>query len=155
MTVKLPDELRTLVRAHPGESLELVDEQTDTAYVLVSAREFQRLKTAANDELGDTYAAQRESAMRAGWDDPRMDEYNDYDAQRRFQRGQAVAMENNDCPSGDILIGRITPPQCPHFGTRCTPHSPLGAPMVSSEGACAAYFRYRQVAAPQAIGASP
>jgi hydrogenase expression/formation protein HypD len=83
------------------------------------------------------------------------EEWADYDAQRRFQRGQAVAMENSDCPSGDVLIGRIKPPQCPHFGERCTPDSPLGAPMVSSEGACAAYFRYRQVTTPQAVGTSP
>ncbi len=80
MTAKLPDELRTAVSAHPGEPLELIDEQTHVAYVLVSADEFQRLKTAAEDELGDTYAAQAESAMQAGWDDPRMDGYNDYDA---------------------------------------------------------------------------
>jgi hydrogenase expression/formation protein HypD len=78
-----------------------------------------------------------------------------YDAESRFQRSRAVAIENSDCPSGDVLIGRIKPPQCPHFGTRCTPDNPLGAPMVSSEGACAAYFRYRPVAVPQVIGAIP
>ena len=82
MTVKLPDELRTVISAHPGEALELVDECTQTAYVLVPADEFHRLKTVAEDDLSDTYAAQMESAMRAGWDDPRMDEYNDYDAHR-------------------------------------------------------------------------
>ena len=72
-----------MVYAHPGESLELMDEQTHLAYVLVPADEFQRLRTAAKDELDDTYAAQVESAMQAGWNDPRMDEYNDYDAHRR------------------------------------------------------------------------
>jgi hypothetical protein len=82
MTAKLPDELRTVVYAHPGEPLELIDEHTHVAYMLVSADEFQRLKTAKDDELGETYAAQLESAMQAGWDDPRMDEYNDYDAHR-------------------------------------------------------------------------
>ena len=46
------------------------------------------------------------------------------------------------CPAGLVLQGRITPRQCPHFGRRCTPDTPLGAPMVSSEGACAAYHRY-------------
>ena len=48
---------------------------------------------------------------------------------------------------GDVLTGRIRPPQCPAFGTRCTPEHPLGAPMVSSEGACSAYFnlaKYRR-----------
>lgn len=46
------------------------------------------------------------------------------------------------CPAGLVLQGRITPRQCPHFGRACTPDTPLGAPMVSSEGACAAYHRY-------------
>jgi hypothetical protein len=82
VTTRLPDELRIVVTAHPGEPLELVDEQTQMAYVLVSAQEFQRLKTAADDELNDTYAAQIESAMLAGWGDPRMEDYNDYDAHR-------------------------------------------------------------------------
>ena len=82
MIAKLPDELRTVVSAHPSEPLELIDEQTHAAYVLVPADEFRRLKTAAEDELGETYTAQVESAMQAGWDEPRMDEYNDYDARR-------------------------------------------------------------------------
>lgn len=83
MTARLPDELRSVVIAHPGETLELVDEQTRATYVLLPVDEFQRLRNAADDELGDTYAAQVESAMQAGWDDPRMDEYNDYDSRRR------------------------------------------------------------------------
>jgi PHD/YefM family antitoxin component YafN of YafNO toxin-antitoxin module len=82
MSVPLPEELRTVVIAHPGAPVELVDERTQAAYVLLPAEEFERLKTAAEDDLSDTYAAQMESAMRAGWDDPRMDEYNDYDAHR-------------------------------------------------------------------------
>lgn len=49
----------------------------------------------------------------------------------------------NPCISGQILQGFAKPPQCPAFGTACTPETPLGAPMVSSEGACAAYYRYR------------
>jgi len=47
------------------------------------------------------------------------------------------------CPAGLVLQGLLKPQQCPHFGTACTPESPLGAPMVSSEGACAAYHRYQ------------
>jgi len=82
MVVPLPEELRTVLVAHPGAAVELVDERTRSAYVLVPAEEFERLKTAAEDDLSDTYAAQVESAMRAGWGDPRMDEYNDYDAHR-------------------------------------------------------------------------
>ncbi len=82
MTLPLPDELRSVVVANPGDFVELVDEQTQTAYVLVPAEEFHRLTTAADDELADTYRAQIASAMRAGWGDPEMDEYNDYDAHR-------------------------------------------------------------------------
>ncbi len=52
----------------------------------------------------------------------------------------------NPCISGRILQGRATPPDCPAFGQACTPEHPLGAPMVSSEGACAAYHRYRRPA---------
>ncbi|MCX5945449.1 MAG: hydrogenase formation protein HypD [Cyanobacteria bacterium] len=48
------------------------------------------------------------------------------------------------CLSGAILLGRATPPDCPAFGAACTPERPLGAPMVSTEGACAAYYRYRR-----------
>jgi hypothetical protein len=77
MTVRLPDELRTVVVTCSGVPLELVDEQTHESYVLLPADEFQRLKMASEDDLDDTYRAQVESAMQAGWDDPRMDEYND------------------------------------------------------------------------------
>jgi hydrogenase expression/formation protein HypD len=49
-----------------------------------------------------------------------------------------------ECPSAQVLLGLLRPNQCPSFGSRCTPESPLGAPMVSSEGACAAYYRYRR-----------
>ena len=56
--------------------------------------------------------------------------------------GSATPASLSDCPAGEVLIGRMKPSACPHFGGRCTPDSPLGAPMVSAEGACAAYFRY-------------
>ena len=48
-----------------------------------------------------------------------------------------------ECISGEIMQGIKKPHDCPAFGIKCTPEHPLGAPMVSSEGACAAYFRYR------------
>lgn len=54
----------------------------------------------------------------------------------------ATSLPIADCPAGDVLIGKLKPPACPHFGGRCTPDMPLGAPMVSAEGACAAYYRY-------------
>jgi len=77
MTVKLPDELRTVVTAMPGVTVELLDEQTRQSYVLLPVEEFQRLKHIADYDLGDTYVAQVESAMQAGWNDPLMDEYNE------------------------------------------------------------------------------
>ena len=74
-------------------------------------------------------------------------EYAAHDAEARFACGPAVADESGDdageCIAGQILQGIKKPHDCPAFGTRCTPEHPLGAPMVSSEGACAAYFRYR------------
>lgn len=69
-------------------------------------------------------------------------EWQNFDARRRFAGPRSVATLENECPSHDILTGRLKPPQCAHFGNRCTPETPLGAPMVSSEGACAAYYRY-------------
>jgi hydrogenase expression/formation protein HypD len=57
-----------------------------------------------------------------------------------------MIQETTQCRSGEVLTGRIKPNQCPQFGKTCHPEMPLGAPMVSSEGACAAYFRYANVA---------
>jgi hydrogenase expression/formation protein HypD len=71
-------------------------------------------------------------------------EWARFDAREKFGEAAGAARAPcADCRSGDVLAGRIRPPECPSFGTRCTPDTPLGAPMVSSEGACAAYFRYR------------
>ena len=67
-----------------------------------------------------------------------------HDAERRFAVGDVGGAEPAECLSGLVLQGRIKPPECPAFGTRCTPDTPLGATMVSSEGACAAYHRYRR-----------
>jgi len=73
--------------------------------------------------------------------------YQAHNAELKFQRELAQigagGQEDPDCKSGLVLQGLIKPPDCPAFGTRCTPEQPLGAPMVSSEGACAAYYRYR------------
>lgn len=70
-------------------------------------------------------------------------EFADYDALKKFQLAPAAACPPGECISGEIMRGVKKPHQCPAFGTRCTPERPLGAPMVSSEGACAAYYRYR------------
>lgn len=66
--------------------------------------------------------------------------YRAHDAELRFPREGEPASESELCMAGDVLRGRVRPVDCPAFGTQCTPESPLGAPMVSSEGACAAYF---------------
>lgn len=73
-------------------------------------------------------------------------EWSRFDAERRFHMGSILPIvDSPECRSGDVLTGRIKPTACSSFGTRCTPESPLGAPMVSSEGACAAYYRYQGV----------
>ncbi len=68
--------------------------------------------------------------------------YADYDAIRKFGLQSNIFTVEEECMAGDILKGHIKPIQCPYFGVRCTPENPLGAPMVSSEGACAAYYHY-------------
>jgi hydrogenase expression/formation protein HypD len=74
------------------------------------------------------------------------DAYAAHDASRRFGLDAIEAAESPDCRAGEVLTGRLRPTECPEFGRRCTPEHPLGAPMVSSEGACAAYHRYRRLA---------
>ena len=65
-----------------GTPLEMVDPRTGSVYILVRQDSFARVRTLVEDDLAETYPAQIESAMRAGWDDPAMDEYNDYDQHR-------------------------------------------------------------------------
>jgi hydrogenase expression/formation protein HypD len=69
--------------------------------------------------------------------------YRAHDAEARFGVAGRAVEEPTECISGLVLQGLRKPHQCPAFGTRCTPEHPLGATMVSSEGACAAYYRYR------------
>lgn len=70
--------------------------------------------------------------------------YRTFDAEARF--GEVIGQDEShgECVSGSVLRGEIRPDQCPAFGTRCTPEHPLGVTMVSEEGACAAYYRYRR-----------
>jgi hydrogenase expression/formation protein HypD len=72
------------------------------------------------------------------------EEYAQFDAEKRFGLADYTVEESTDCQSGQVLRGVLKPNQCPAFGTVCTPEHPLGATMVSSEGACAAYYRYRR-----------
>jgi hydrogenase expression/formation protein HypD len=71
-------------------------------------------------------------------------EFADYDAERIFGTAGIVSEEPAECISALVLQGLKKPADCPAFGARCTPESPLGAPMVSSEGVCAAYHAYRR-----------
>ncbi len=70
-------------------------------------------------------------------------QYETLDAEKRFGLAARTTAEPAECRSGLVLQGRIKPVECPAFGQACAPEHPLGAPMVSSEGACAAYYRYR------------
>ncbi|BBZ17213.1 hydrogenase formation protein HypD [Mycolicibacterium gadium] len=71
--------------------------------------------------------------------------YRDYDAEHRFSVTDIHTEESPVCRSGEVLQGLIKPHECEAFGTLCTPRNPLGATMVSSEGACAAYYLYRRL----------
>ena len=71
-------------------------------------------------------------------------EFAAHDAERIFGLSAAGVDEPAECISAAVLQGRKKPPECAAFGSRCTPQNPLGAPMVSSEGACAAYYHYRR-----------
>jgi hydrogenase expression/formation protein HypD len=90
----------------------------------VTEREWRGLGTIPNSGL----------ALRPG--------FRAYDAARRFAMSDVAAAEPGDCLAGQVLQGILRPDRCPEFGVRCTPERPLGAPMVSSEGACAAYHHY-------------
>ena len=70
--------------------------------------------------------------------------YRVFDAEQRFGVAGLKVEEASECLSGLVLQGKIKPNECPAFGARCTPEHPLGATMVSAEGACAAYYRYRR-----------
>ena len=80
---------------------------------------------------------------RSGWTlSPR---YAAFDAELKFGVGHLQVEESAECHSGEVLQGLLKPNQCPAFGKSCTPRTPLGATMVSSEGACAAYYQFRRL----------
>jgi hydrogenase expression/formation protein HypD len=88
---------------------------------------------------------------KSGW--KLSDAYADFDAENRFDVGNIRTHESAECRSGDVLQGAIKPTDCPAFGKQCTPRTPFGATMVSSEGACAAYFNYGRVVQLQRVPA--
>ncbi|MEV8097619.1 hydrogenase formation protein HypD [Kitasatospora sp. NPDC085879] len=79
--------------------------------------------------------------------------YRAYDAEHRFDVGDVNTCEPAACRAGEVLQGLLKPHECEAFGTVCTPRNPLGATMVSSEGACAAYYLYRRLGVPAAPAA--
>jgi hydrogenase expression/formation protein HypD len=81
-------------------------------------------------------------------------EFAAYDAERRFTLGSIQVDEPAACRAGDVLRGRIKPSACAAFGVECTPVTPLGAPMVSTEGACSAYYQCGRLAA-AGVGGEP
>ena len=91
---------------------------------------------------------------RSGW--KLSDRWREYDAEHRFDVAAVTAPESTLCRSGEVLQGLIKPSQCEAFGKECTPRRPLGATMVSNEGACAAYYQYRRLEpAPVTISPRP
>jgi len=82
------------------------------------------------------------------------DKWRTFDAALRFAAAPPVHACASPCRAAEVLTGRILPRECEYFGKECKPESPLGAPMVSSEGACAAYYRYARPA-PSLAGAAP
>ncbi|WP_428420362.1 hydrogenase formation protein HypD [Methylibium sp.] len=79
--------------------------------------------------------------------------YAAYDAERRFSVPNLKIADPKSCQCGEVLKGVIKPPQCKVFGTLCRPETPLGALMVSSEGACAAHYQYARIAMPKRVAA--
>jgi hydrogenase expression/formation protein HypD len=102
--------------------------------------------TAAQKMLGEVFEVTDRAwrgigvIPRSGW---RLSEaYREFDAEERFQISGIHTQESALCRAGEVLRGAIKPAECAAFGKECTPRHPLGATMVSSEGACAAYFNY-------------
>ncbi len=86
---------------------------------------------------------------RSGW--KLSERYRDFDAEIRFSVSDIHAVESPICRSGEVLQGNLKPNECAGFGKECTPRHPLGATMVSTEGACAAYYNYGRFVAVSSI----
>ena len=80
-------------------------------------------------------------------------EFAAFDAEAKFGLGEIHVNEPAECRAGDVLTGKLKPPRCAAFGVRCTPVHPLGALMVSAEGACAAYYNLAKYREPEHAGA--
>ena len=82
MSIQLTSDQHEAIESE-GTPLQVIDPCSGNRYVLVKSALFERVRSLPSDDLSDTYPAQIESAMRAGWDEPLMDEYNDYDNHRK------------------------------------------------------------------------
>ena len=135
--------------------LEAGRHEVENAYERVVTREGNR---AAQKPLGKVFEVTDRAwrgigvIPKSGW---RLNaDYRDFDAERRFDITGIHTQESALCRSGDVLRGAIKPAECAAFGKECTPRHPLGATMVSSEGACAAYYNYgRYLSAEELAGA--
>ncbi len=117
----------------------------DNLYKEVVTEEGNRLALGFIDELFDvTDANWRGIGVIPGSGLKLKDKFSLYDAEKKFPVTMPEEVENKSCRCGEILRGLITPPECPLFGTVCTPREPVGACMVSFEGSCSAYYKYRK-----------
>ena len=128
---------RTVLQLEAGEA------RLDNAYARAVARDGNR---PAQTMLADVFETVDRGwrgigvIPQSGW---RLSaKYREFDAELRFAVQEIATQESDQCHSGEVLRGRLKPNQCPAFGTLCTPRTPLGATMVSTEGACAAYYQY-------------
>ncbi|HEX5167602.1 MAG TPA: hydrogenase formation protein HypD [Cyclobacteriaceae bacterium] len=125
------------------QQLEKGESKVENQYARVVLREGNRLAQEAIHEVFDISNRSWRgigNIQQSGYEVNK--NYSHYNARRKFNLNLEATKENPDCISGDIMKGLKKPFQCPMFGTKCKPEHPLGAPMVSSEGACAAYYHY-------------
>ena len=133
------------------EQLEAGEARLDNQYGRVVTREGNTASVALINDVFDVCDRKWRgvgSIPSSGWQLSKR--YRAFDAERRFDVQTIATAESSICISGSILRGQNKPHDCPAFGTICTPESPLGATMVSAEGACAAYFAYGRLKAAHA-----
>lgn len=129
------------------KQLEEGDAKVENQYMRVVLREGNRL---AQDAIEKVFAVSDRdwrgigTIPSSGWEVSAA--FQQYNARKKFNLGPMESKENASCMAGEIMKGKMKPINCPHFGKDCTPERPLGAPMVSSEGACAAYYHFSQQA---------
>ena len=140
---------RTVLQLEAGEA------RLDNAYARAVSREGNRPAQAMLADVFETVDRGWRGIgviPQSGW---RLSaKYREFDAELRFAVQGIATQESDLCHSGEVLRGRLKPNQCPAFGTLCTPRTPLGATMVSTEGACAAYYQYGRFRLPNRMNKS-